>query len=199
VGVTDHFKIEIYIQSLLSNKFAMGTWSRPLFTVTSPGPASSYTLDTSVLTEQIRNDWRRAAFLQDQYEPKIIWNLEEFMDTGCETHKIMGHISVNLIARWQQLFDILGTQNPTLESVQFHFYCIDNMYPYVFEWKRGVDNFTVNIATSDNILYTKKNPDYDTKYDEPELLFDDDAYKKNHTKVIYHSSIMKASSDIWYS
>ena len=183
----------------------MGTWSRPLFTVTSPAPASSYTFDTSVLSDHMRDAWRTNAFLRDQYnnitdkwEPKHILNLDEFMNTCCDTHKIMGHISTNLISRWQQLFDILGTQNPTLESVQFHFYCIDRMEPYMFEWKRGIEHFTVNVGSSDNILYMKKNPNYNTENDESELVFDEDSYKQNHTKVVYISSIVKPCADMWY-
>ena len=175
----------------------MGTWSRPLFAKTSPGVPSDYMLDTSAMSAKEIQEWKHNAFL-DLVHEKTILNLEEFMNTGCDTHKIMDYMTSSAIWRWQSFFYLLATQNPTLESVQFHFFCLDSREPFMFEWKRGVEHFTMNVGSDDSIWYTTKNPKY-PEYDEPPLLFDEEEYKKNHEKVIYRTTIMKPISGVcWH-
>ena len=161
----------------------MGTWSKPLFAKTAPGAPSDYMLDTSAMSAKEIQEWKHNAFL-DLDNDKIVWNLEEFMNN---THKIMDYMTSRVIWRWQSFFYLLATQNPTLESVQFHFLCLDSREPFMFEWKRGVEHFTMNVGSDDSIWYSPE-------YDEPPLLFEEGAYKKNHEKVIYRSVIMKPRS-----
>jgi hypothetical protein len=179
----------------------MGTWSRPLFAVTTPAKPSSYILDTSALTKRQREDWRSNAFLitqnekeTDTFEEKFVWNLDEFMDTECDTHKIMDYMGAEAIRRWQSLFDLLAEQNPTLECVQFHFYCSDTGEPFMFSWKRGVEHFRMNVGSCDSIWYSTLQSDKEAEYDRG-WSFDIEKYREHHAKVQYRSTEMRPRTD----
>jgi hypothetical protein len=106
----------------------MGTWSRPLFATVGVGAPSDYVIDISIMSEEERVRWRHSAFLNDA--TKTRWNLVEFMNTGCDTHKIIDHMDREQTLRWETLFRQLYSAYPALRDLAFHFYCSDGSFPY---------------------------------------------------------------------
>ena len=126
----------------------MGTWSKPLFATVSSGSPDDYVIDTSSMSERELDRWRSAAFLEDtsftltdllEAAEKTRWTLTEFMDTHCDTHKIIDHMDREQIVRWEVLFRQLYTTYPTLERLAFHFFCSDGKFPYFLTMDREAD------------------------------------------------------------
>jgi hypothetical protein len=153
----------------------MGTWSQPLFVSVSPGKPSDYKIDLSKFTQQEIDKWCGTAFFEGTYDNetktyvrKNVWSLDEFMNTGCKSHKLLDHMTNRVISSWLTLFRHILTENPTLNSAQFHFFCIDSQEPYYFELKREqfevMDDKTLYlpmyIGRSKSLKYFKQNPNY---------------------------------------
>ena len=124
----------------------MGTWSYPLFATVSvsvtdgEGAAASpddFIIDTTGMTATELNKWRSAAFLEDA--GKTRWTLNEFMNTGCTTHKIIDHMDWAQTTRWEKLFRQLYAAYPALTRLAFHFFCRDGRFPYYLTMDRGSD------------------------------------------------------------
>lgn len=120
----------------------MGTWSRPLFaTVTvadgSIGSPDDFSIDTSLMTEQELRHWRHSAFLEDA--GKTRWALTDFMNTHCDTHKIIDHMDYSQTKRWENLFRQLYAAYPGLKRLNFHFFCVDGRFPYFLTMDSDAD------------------------------------------------------------
>ena len=120
----------------------MGIWSKPLFATVSgaDGVARSpddFVIDTSVMSEQELVRWRHAGFLEDA--GKTNWTLHEFMNTHCDTHKIIDHMSYDKVVRWEKLFRQLYAAYPTLTQLAFHFFCVDGRFPYYLKMDCAAD------------------------------------------------------------
>jgi hypothetical protein len=113
----------------------MGTWSRPLFATVGAGSAEDYVIETSSMSEEELARWRNAAFLNDATQTR--WNLVEFMNTDCDTHKIIDHMDREQTLRWETLFRRLYTAYPSLARLSFHFFCSDGRFPYYLTMDRG--------------------------------------------------------------
>ena len=114
----------------------MGTWSTPLFVSVAPGNPEDYHIDTTKLSSETIESWRKSAFLQDIYNtttkkwvPQTSYTLDEFMDTGCDTHKLLDYVDNEKITMWLDMFTHMLGENPTLEHAQFHFFCTDSQEP----------------------------------------------------------------------
>jgi hypothetical protein len=157
----------------------MGTWSRPLFVSVSSGSPSDYKIDLSKFTQKEIDDWSGSAFFLDIYDnktkvynKKTIWTLEEFMNTGCESHRLLDHMTNRVIRSWLMLFCHILTENPTLDNAQFHFFCTDSQEPYYFDLRReSIENIDkmedksleflpMYIGRSKSSKYFKPNPNY---------------------------------------
>jgi hypothetical protein len=117
----------------------MGTWSRPLFATVGVGAPEDYVIDTSLMTAEELGRWRTAAFLDRGDASQTRWTLTEFMNTGCNTHKIIDHMDREQIVRWEKLFRQLYAAYPSLTKLVFHFFCSDGGFPYYLTMDRGDD------------------------------------------------------------
>ena len=120
----------------------MGTWSYPLFATVSladdaAGSPDDYIIDTTAMTAEELGRWRNAAFLGDA--TKTHWTLTEFMNTHCDTHKIMDHMNREQIVRWERLFRQLYAAYPGMKRLAFHFFCRDGQFPYYLTMDRDDD------------------------------------------------------------
>ena len=115
----------------------MGTWSYPLFATVDAGSPDDYVIDITTMSETEIAHWRHAAFLGD--ESKTRWTLTEFMNTRCDTHKIIDHMGREQIMRWEGLFRQLYTAYPSLTRLAFHFFTSDGGFPYCLTMDRGTD------------------------------------------------------------
>ena len=135
----------------------MGTWSKPLFATVSgadgaAGSPDDYVIDTSVMTEQEMERWRNTAFLEDA--GKTRWTLNEFMNTGCDTHKIIDHMGYDQVVRWEKLFRQLYAAYPTMTRLAFHFFCIDGRFPYYLTMDREADSkLLLFYGHSESLMY----------------------------------------------
>jgi hypothetical protein len=168
----------------------MGTWSRPLFVSVSPGIPSDYKIDLSKFTDKEMDDWSGSAFFREIYDDetktyvkKNIWTLEEFMNTGCESHRLLDHMTNRVIRSWLMLFRHILTENPTLDNAQFHFFCTDSQEPYYFDLRReqfeAVDDSNqyvpMYIGQTKSLRYFKPNPNY-IPYSHSDTDSDDNYY-----------------------
>jgi len=122
----------------------MGTWSQPLFARVSHGIPEDYVLDVSDWPAEILHAWRHAAFLGED-TTKTGWNLSEFMNTGCDTHKILDHLDLGQRLRWYHLMTTLMEKYPVLEWIQFHFYSSDAQFAYCLELRKGGEKPTLRL------------------------------------------------------
>jgi hypothetical protein len=110
----------------------MGTWSRPLFARVSHGSPGDY----SVTRPAAATGWRGSAFFETKAAGES-YTLSEFMDTGCNSHKILDHLGSEQIADWKGLCAGLMARYPVLEWVEFHFYSSDAGFPYCLRYARS--------------------------------------------------------------
>ncbi len=157
----------------------MGTWSQPLFATVAPGKPEDYSIDLSEVPEEVVRRWRHAAFF-GQATDKNMYTLSEFMDTHCDTHKIMDHMSNDQIHRWLSLFSYLAKKHSTLTDVCFHFYCSDEHKAYYFKWTREKDgvepkHINMHVGSYDSVYYfTLDDPEHPRQ-----LTFHKEMYEKN--------------------
>jgi hypothetical protein len=181
----------------------MGTWSRPLFATVSPGLPSDYVIDLTKLSEATIAAWQHAAFLHNTTKQRV--TLSEFMNTGCDTHKIMDHMDSSQIYRWLDLFKHILEVNPTLQEAQFHFYCVDTNEPYYFSLVRDREDVPTTlfmfVGQSESIYYFKKRVYYFKKRDydeEPRLIFREDEYTRVWKTCDFRVLCLRANSIGWF-
>ena len=159
----------------------MGTWSIPLFASVSNGKPEDYQIDISSWSKEDIHKWHHSAFLG--IEDKTIYNLKEFMNTECDTHKLMDHMSNGPISMWLKLFKYLYEKYPALNQAYFHFFCSDTQEPYYFTvFRHAPDHLYMAIGQSESCLYMVKTSfwryifrhDIERKY----LKFSIEKYKK---------------------
>jgi hypothetical protein len=151
----------------------MGTWSKPLFATVSPGTPDDYEIVLSELPTDQVHAWKNAAFFESNTST---YTLSEFMNTGCDTHKIMDHMNNNQIYRWLSLFSYLAKKYPVLNEVAFHFYCSDDHKAYYFMWKRQKDGespivLKMHVGSYDSVYYFTIDPEHPRR-----LVFHKDMY-----------------------
>jgi hypothetical protein len=162
----------------------MGTWSKPLFATVSPGTPEDYCIDISEFSEDTLCKWKHTAFFD--CETKESYTLSEFMDTGCDSHRIMDYMNNEQIHRWTSLFAYLSKKYPTLTKCALHFYCSDERKPYYFAWdrtKHGAEprHFSMHVGYPDSIHYfTIEN---DPENSRKQLLFREELYSENWRKM----------------
>jgi hypothetical protein len=182
----------------------MGTWSRPLFVTVAPGKPEDYFIDTTILSEDMIQRWQYHAFLNTVYDndtksyilPKR-FNLTEFMNTGCDTHKFLDHMDSKTIKDWLELFQHILDINPALETAQFHFFCSDSREPYFFRLNRNdTDNkihLPMAVGSIDNLYYFKKKSKWIINNDdEYPTEFNLKMYKKNWNKSVFNVKMLKS-------
>ena len=117
----------------------MGIYSYPLFASVTPGTPSEYSIDTSQWTAERLAAWHSAVFLD--YDGvrggKVRWDLNEFMTTGFDCHKIYGYFDRGNTEMWMALFRDLYAAYPGLTRVAFHFFCSDEQIPFYITMDRG--------------------------------------------------------------
>jgi hypothetical protein len=133
----------------------MGTWSRPLFVTVGVGAPENYIIDISLMSPQELARWRHAAFMdRTEDASKTCWNLTEFMNTHCDTHKIIDHMDREQILRWEGLFRGLYSLYPALTNLAFHFFCRDGQFPYFLTMDRGDEaKLTMCVGHSESYVY----------------------------------------------
>jgi hypothetical protein len=152
----------------------MGVWSYPLFhSVTPPG---KYTFDISLMPPDMYGHWVHSGFFTEyaNTEKKRVWTLDDFMTTHCDTHKIYGYMNYTQVSSWLDLCEFISRQNPTITSLEFHFYCSDDELPFYISWSKGNDFIGFHVGSSDSLFYKKISKD-----DESLLNFDENMYRKN--------------------
>ncbi len=164
----------------------MGVDSEPLFTTSFPGLPEDYVITVSELSEEDITSWRNGGFLDSVKES---YTLSEFMNTGCDSHKLMGYLTGNKVSLWLNLFDYLAKKYPTLNELTFHFYCSDDKEPFYFQWKRTNllthKDLQVHVGSNESI-YWFTNPD--SKQDNyNRLVFQKDMYVKNWRKASFRT------------
>jgi hypothetical protein len=87
----------------------MGVDSEPLFATSSPGLPEDYVITVSELSEEHVTSWRNGGFLDSD---KDSFTLSEFMNTGCNSHKLLGYLTGNKVTLWLNLFDYLVKSIP---------------------------------------------------------------------------------------
>ncbi len=162
----------------------MGTWSQPLFTTVSPGKPQDYSIVLSELSEKVKHHWKHAAFFGE--EDKDTYTLSEFMDTHCDTHKIMDHMNNDQIHRWLSMFSYLSKKYPLLSEIIFHFYCSDEHKAYYFKWSRQKDgdepkHINMHVGSHDSIYYFTMDDPAEPRH----LTFHKEMYEKNW-RIIPH-------------
>jgi hypothetical protein len=156
----------------------MGTWSTPLFATVSPGTPEDYEIVLSDLSETLVNEWKHVAFFKSGAPT---YTLTEFMNTGCDTHKIMDHMNNDQIRRWLSLFSYLAKKYPSLNEVAFHFYCSDEHKAYSFRWDRTKHGDEPNVlymhvGSYDSVYYFTIDPEHPRR-----RIFHRDMYEKYWT------------------
>ena len=159
----------------------MGTWSRPLFAVVSPGKPEDWFIDFKEWPIQRMQRWGHAAFFPDMSVTRI--NLATFMNTECDTHRILDHMDQEQINRWIQLFRDIYAGNPTLNSVEFHFFCTDTQEPFFLKVSRDrPTRLELGIGQSESIWYFHQKRRLwggriNSGDEERLLIFDEKAYR----------------------
>jgi hypothetical protein len=176
----------------------MGTWSRPLFVTVSSGYPDDYIIDLTKLSQETINRFKNGAFFRDEYDiilkewkPISKCTLKQFMITSCDTHKLLDHMTNSVIRSWLELFKHILEENPTLESAQFHFFCLDTGEPYYFDLNKKyieeTDKLIQNdknikhklnmyIGQSESIYYFKHKNFFNKNDDGRKLVFCEDLY-----------------------
>jgi hypothetical protein len=182
----------------------MGTWSKPMFVTVSPLTPDDYVIDVSDFDETTLNEWRHGAFMCDDQE-KTQYTLNEFMDTQCDTHKIMDYMGNAAIRRWLKLFTYLYTKYADLENLAFHFFCIDSQEPYYFTWNRTIpDELNMHIVSEQNMFCFK--PEERQKHEDCSgcsecgfgYAFDQSMYLQNWKKIACRVLRLKVNPNSWY-
>ncbi len=164
----------------------MGTWSQPLFTTVSPGKPEEYSIILSELPEETVRIWKHAAFFGT--EEKQSYTLSEFMNTRCDSHKIMDHMNNDQIRRWLSLFAYLAKKYPTLNTVLFHMYCSDEHKPYYFKWDRTKDgaeplHINMHVGYPDSVHYFTLETDPESESGKKKPVFQKDLYEASWRKM----------------
>lgn len=93
----------------------MGTWSCPIFATTSRESVACNPSEIEIVIGDLPPDdvktFKHCAFFQDYWnqdkflmDDTVSCNLTEFMDTHCDTHKLMDHMTFDVIKAWLSLF-----------------------------------------------------------------------------------------------
>ncbi len=172
----------------------MGAESEPLFATVSPGLPEDYVITVSELSEEDVRIWRHGGFLDSDKES---YTLTEFMNTGYDSHKIMGYLSGVRVSRWLLLFDYLAKKYPALNTIEFHFYYLDEKEPFYFQWKReDIRTHTellVHVGSNESIYWFIEDPERKHKpYNT--LVFQKDMYISNWKKGTFRSYYTKNST-----
>ncbi len=168
-------------------KYTMGTDSEPLFAEVSPGSPEDYSITLSELSESDLLKWRNGGFLDKEQES---YTLYEFMNTGCDYHKIMGYLHGDKALVWLRLFEYLAKKYPTLNELTFHFYCLDEKEPFYLSWKRENilthNNLQIHVGSNESIYWFIDDPNSkQDKYNR--LVFKKDMYVKNWRKASFRT------------
>jgi len=180
----------------------MGTWSRPLFAKVSSGNPDDWFIDYTDWPIARVGEWHHAAFLHDLKQTRL--SLTEFMNTGFDTHKIMNHMSPEQIQRWLDLFRDIYTQNPTLEWVQFHFYCSDTKVPYYLTCRQSLPSvLEMAICESNSRYYLRRKRSiwewFTHTAESQELFFDEKAYKAAQDRCIFRTlKLTSQPHHVWH-
>jgi len=184
----------------------MGTWSRPLFVTVQAGKPEDYIIDLTKLKKETIDIFKHGAFFPDTYDatlktwsPVLKCTLKEFMLTGCDTHKLLDHMSNSYINAWQELFTHILDENPGLDNAQFHFFCSDTQEPYFFnlDRKEPRDHFYMAIGQSESLYYFKPK-NFLSNNDERKLVFREDLYLKNWKKCNYRYIRLSANKSLFF-
>jgi hypothetical protein len=127
----------------------MGTWSRPLFARVSHGKPADYSVSRPA------TGWRGSAFFETKPE-EATYTLEEFMNTGCESHRILDYMGTEAIADWKGLCAGLMERYPVLEWVEFHFYSRDAEFPYCLRYARSDGHLMMCQGAARDPLFMRK-------------------------------------------
>lgn len=185
------YKNPLYLNKLRRKaSIEMGTWSRPLFARTTP--SSSCTFSIKNMSPELLSVWRNAGFF-NQEEGKTEWTLHEFMNTGCDSHKIYDHMTSSQIERWIHLFQLVIDQNPGLETIELHFFCSDSSEPYYLYWRKGNAKLWMLVGSSDSIYYMEPNPDYVEGTDDPKLRFNEQKYRSNLDAIGFQAKELRVN------
>lgn len=173
----------------------MGTWSVPLFATVTPGKPEDYRIDLTKMSDDVRRSWTYSSFFNHDDSSKTSYTLTEFMNTNCDTHKIMDYMGNEQINKWLRLFEHIFSENPEIVTLQFHFFCSDSQEPFYFSYTRDDFNSSnklnilqkneqtylyMYIGHSESINYFSRNKSwFKSNSDERQFKFKRDMYYKN--------------------
>jgi len=67
--------------------------------------------------------------------------LGEFMDSICYQIKLWGYFVKSTLMPWKEFLRVASESNEG-RTIEFHFYCCDEQFPYYFSYNRGIAYYT---------------------------------------------------------
>jgi hypothetical protein len=171
----------------------MGTWSRPLFVRVSHGAPADYIARKTP-------GWEGTGFFEDS---GTTCTLEEFMQTGCDSHQILDHMDYQKERAWRMMCGALFTEYPALEWVEFHFYSRDAQMAYCLRFVRGEERLMLCKAGSQDPLFMQRRGRTWTEWWNGRTVkevetwhFLEAAYRRNVEGIFYRRTVYESIQDV---
>ena len=137
-------------------------------------------------------------------EGKTRYTLKEFMSTTCDTLRIYGYLTAPKALGWIYLSKKLMEDYPTLQWIQYHFYCSDEGLPFYLEYKRTEpDAMYLFTGSTDSLHYTRRRTRTWSEWwqrlprEEVETLeFVLALYQQNLTRIIFRPTKLRTVPDL---